>query len=262
MTDAIDRNQAMWDDYARAHFTSEYYNVQRFRETRDSLHALELAEVGDVRGKSLLHVQCHFGMDTLSWAERGATVTGMDFSPEAIRLARGLAADLNIPATFIESDVYGLPDVLNEQFDIVFTTYGVLCWLPDITRWAQTVAHFVKPGGMFYIADFHPVSWSFLPPDEDHTPYFLDKPETWQTSESYAGVALGATHTETNWQHTLADIISALAGVGLRIEFLHEHPFAVDGLWSFTEQSPDGLWRHKSGEGTLPLMFSIKATNT
>ncbi|MFC1961171.1 class I SAM-dependent methyltransferase [Chloroflexota bacterium] len=262
MTDPVAGNRAMWDDYARAHFTSEFYNVERFRTTRDSLHDLEKNEVGDVSGKSLLHMQCHFGMDTLSWAGRGAIVTGMDFSPEAIRLAQSLAADLDIPATFILSDVYGLPDVLDEQFDIVFASYGVLCWLPDIIRWAQTVAHFVKPGGTFYIADFHPISWSFLAEDEEHTPYFLDKPETWQTSESYAGVDIGATHTETNWQHTIGDIVSALAGAGLRIEFLHEFPYSIETLWPFVEQGKDGLWRHQSGEGTLPLMFSIKATKS
>ena len=137
--------------------------------------------MGEVRGKSLLHLQCHFGLDTLSWAREGAQVTGMDFSPEGIRIARGLAEELNIPARFICCDLYDLPEHLDETFDRVFTSYGVLCWLPDIPRWAQIVGHFLKPGGVFYIAEFHPFSNVFKN-DGDETslelayPYFNTEP--------------------------------------------------------------------------------------
>jgi len=123
-----------------------------FRNGEVHLYPIEIEEVGDVRGKSLLHLQCHFGMDTMSWARLGADVTGLDFSDNAIETARQISAELEIPARFVCSNIYDAPNVLSEKFDIVFTSYGALCWLPDLKKWGEVVAHFVKPGGIFYIA--------------------------------------------------------------------------------------------------------------
>src|SRR2546422_9122572 len=156
MKEYFDTNRRHWDELVPLHMQTRFYDVDSFRAGASSLHALEIEEVGGVGGKSLLHLQCHFGLDTLSWARRGATVTGVDFSPAAIEAARGLALETGLDAQFVETDLYSLPDNLQGQFDIVYTSYGVVFWLPDVRRWAEVAARFVKPGGFFYIAEFHP----------------------------------------------------------------------------------------------------------
>src|SRR5688500_15473841 len=156
MQEHIDTNRAHWDEAVPAHVASEFYDVASFKAGRNTLLPVELAEVGDVAGRTILHLQCHFGMDTLSWARLGAVVTGVDFSAPAIEHARALAAELRIEARFIESNIYELPLKLDERFDIVFASYGVTVWLPDFAAWAKVAAHFVKPGGFLYLLDGHP----------------------------------------------------------------------------------------------------------
>jgi SAM-dependent methyltransferase len=160
MTDYLS-NKTLWDKYTEIHSSTDCYRLKEFLAGENKLNALEIEEVGPVAGKSLLHLQCHFGMDTLSWARLGASVTGMDFSDKAIDLAASLARELDLPARFICSDLYDLPDHLPEQFDIVFTSYGILTWLPDIPRWARIAASYVKPGGTFYLVEFHPFAQVF-----------------------------------------------------------------------------------------------------
>src|SRR4029077_17046179 len=140
---------------------SDFYDLASFKQGRNSLQSIEQEELGDVRGRSLLHLQCHFGMDTLSWARLRARVPGADYSEEAITAARSLAAELGLEARFICANLYDLPDVLDEQFDIVVSTYGVLSWLPDLPAWARVVARFLRPGGTFCIVDLHP-NWGFV----------------------------------------------------------------------------------------------------
>ena len=149
----MESNRRSWNERTPVHARSDFYGIERFKAGATSLLSVELEEMGDVQGKSLLHLQCHFGMDTLSWARLGANVTGADFSDEAIDLARSLSGELGIEAEFVLSNVYSLPDVLEAQYDIVFTSYGVLVWLPDLKPWAEVVAHFLRPGGFFYIVD-------------------------------------------------------------------------------------------------------------
>src|SRR5690349_4103733 len=161
-------NERLWDAWTKVHAEGEFYDVAGFREGGVRIRPYEIEALGDVTGKSLLHLQCHFGLDTLSWARLGATVTGVDFSEDAIAYARTLAAELDIPATFVCSDIYHLPEALDGQFDIVFTSYGVLSYLGDLGAWGQVIAHFLKPGGTFYIVEFHPFAESFeeVPPPD------------------------------------------------------------------------------------------------
>jgi 2-polyprenyl-3-methyl-5-hydroxy-6-metoxy-1,4-benzoquinol methylase len=149
MDERIKVNLAAWNQMARMHAASPGYRLAEFKAGANVLQGIELGEVGDVGGKSLLHTQCHFGLDTISWARLGARVTGVDFSDEAIGLARSISAELKIPARFIQSNIYDAPGAIDEQFDMVFTSYGALCWLPDIKRWAEIAAGFVKPGDSF-----------------------------------------------------------------------------------------------------------------
>jgi SAM-dependent methyltransferase len=264
MNKYVESNRSLWNGWTRLHADSAYYDNESFKAGRSSLKPIELAEVGDVRGKSLLHLQCHFGQDTLSWARLGAEVTGVDFSDEAISRARALSAELNIPARFIQTDVYDLPDAIDERFDIVFTSYGVLSWLPDLDRWAEISARCLKAGGCFYIIDTHPifgmVNWegTALEYPYFHTP----EPIELESHGSYAasGEAQGFSHPEYNWEHSLSDVINAVVRAGLRLEFVHEFPYTwhIPAYPSLEEFEP-GKARLKGHFGLLPHMFSLRA---
>jgi SAM-dependent methyltransferase len=266
MNEQTEANRRHWDEVVPVHAASDFYDVPSFKAGETKLKPVELEELGDVRGKSLLHLQCHFGLDTLSWAREGATVTGIDFSEQAIDTARALAAETGIDAKFLVSDIYALPDNLEGDFDIVFTSYGVKCWLPDIERWAQVAAHFVKPGGTFYIVEFHPFAGVF--DDEPNVtdlrvryPYFpTGEPMRFENDGTYAAGAKLENRETYEWPHTLGDFVSALIDAGLRIDFLHEFPFMAYQHQPFTEVAPDGNVRLKYHDGSVPLLFSIKAT--
>ena len=270
MDDALRSNRELWDAWTTINAASEFYDVASFRsgERPIRLTDYEREEIGSVEGKALLHLQCHFGMDTLSWARLGATVTGADFSEEGITAARALAADLYIPATFVVSNLYDLPDVLEGQFDIVYTSRGVLGWLPDIRAWAQVVANFVKPGGMFYVTEIHPVAQTFeeenVAPGElrlDY-PYWSHRdPIKFDVQGSYADpTAPTEGLVGHGWDHSLGEIVTSLIEAGLRIETLLEYDF-VDWPLDFLVESEDGRWRLPSTvKGQLPLFFSLRAS--
>lgn len=272
MSKHLDTNQAWWDERVSLHAGSAFYDVQAFKDGELTLMDLERRELGDVAGKSLLHLQCHFGLDTLSWARLGAEVTGVDFSAEGIALARSLSAELSIPATFVRSDIYDLPRVLSGPFDIVFTSYGVLCWLPDLVGWAEVIAHFLAPGGTFYIAETHPFALVFYDEEDAgdlqvHYPYFHGPgPMRFEVAGSYAEPEAEATNRVTyEWTHTLGGIVNALISTGLEIQFLHEFPHACYEMLPFMEQDADGWWRLTPPDGStwaqdaIPLTFSLRA---
>lgn len=262
-------NLELWNNWAEINAASDSYDVASFKQGKRSLHSLELEEVGDVAGKTLLHLQCHFGKDTLSWAQLGATVTGVDFSDTAIALARSLSKEMNIPATFVQSDLFALPDVLQGQFDVVYTSYGAISWLNDIQRWAQIASHFLKPGGTFYVAEFHPFAFVLDNKEGDtnlHISYpyrsALDTPLRFETKGNYADPSSEYTGVEYTWNHTLGDIVTSLIDAGLRIEFLHEHHFSVEGtMWKGLVKSEDGYYRFSDPlqRDGIPLLFSIRA---
>lgn len=219
--------------------------------------------MGEVAGRSLLHLQCHLGLDTLSWARLGAQVTGVDFSAAAITAACSLAKELHLDATFIRSDIATLPDVLTDQFDIVFASYGVLPWLPDIQRWARVAAHFLNPGGVFYLIDGHPLAHLLDDTGERPEPgarYFHDStPFRVEKHGSYVGPPTPFAQPVTyQWQHSLGDIVSAIVDAGLQVEFLHEWPAAAYQAFEPMTRGDDGWWRLPGD--AWPLLFSLKAT--
>jgi SAM-dependent methyltransferase len=259
MDDRIAANARMWDEWARINQGSELYAMAAFRAGQTSLKPIELEQVGSVAGKSLLHLQCHFGQDTLSWARSGARVTGVDLSSEAIRRAQALAAELKIDARFICSDVLELTALGRELFDIVFVSYGALIWLPDVDRWAQTIARHLKPGGMFHLVEFHPMVMML---DDDAksitTSYFGGDALTYQATSSYAGGG----HDPLpgyEWQHTLGDVVSALLKAGLALSSFREFPYCVHNCWPFLVESAPGQFVVKHHPGKLPLLYSIAA---
>ncbi len=256
-------NLALWNEWAEINAKSKSYDLPGFLAGRCALKSIELEELGEVAGRSLLHLQCHFGLDTLSWARRGAHVTGVDFSDRAVALAQGIAREAGLEARFLCSDLYALPDRLAGQFDIVFTSYGVLCWLRDLPRWAEISAHFLKPGGTFYIAEFHPFLYVLDETPGDlrvaHPYFYHPEPTAWAVKGSYADREAKVNQpVDYEWAHSLGEIVSALAAAGLRIEFLHEFAQCVDQFLPGMEVGPDGWWR-LPGQPDLPLTFSLKA---
>jgi 2-polyprenyl-3-methyl-5-hydroxy-6-metoxy-1,4-benzoquinol methylase len=258
--DWLNTNRKSWDDRVESHKNSDFYALDTFKKTRDALMPIEKRELGDVANKTLLHLQCHFGMDTLSWAERGARVTGVDFSENALQLARELATELGYDASFILSDIYDLPKHLTGQFDVVFTSYGTIGWLPDIQKWAAVVAHFLKPNGTFYIADFHPFVWTL---SNDFSKieynYFGGEPIIETEEGTYADRNAPIKNTSISWNHSLSSIINALISNGLTIEFVNEFPYSPYNCFEKTVLGDDGFYRIEGLENMIPMVYSIKA---
>jgi len=265
MDEYLKTNQETWDTWTRYHLGSKFYDIEGFKAGSTTLDPIVLAGPGDVTGKSLLHLQCHFGLDTLKWARRGAIVTGINFSEEGIKAARALAAEVGIPANFIQCNLYDLPQHLTGQFDVVFTSHGVLGWLPDLERWAQVIAHFLKPGGIFYVVEAHPVALLFDENREDREfrllyPYFQGtEPLRIEENGCYAVPEAPIRSVTYAWIHPLAEIIASLLRAGLRIEAFDEYPFVRWAVFPWMERRADGGWQLPSGQQSIPLMFSLKA---
>lgn len=260
-------NRRRWNELVPHHVASPLYRVEEFKQGRNKLYPLDLEEVGDVAGKRLLHLQCHFGLDTLSWARLGAHVTGFDFSETAIATALDLAQELSIPAEFVLSTYDELPDALAGQFDIVYMSRGVLCWLPDLAPLFRVVDRFLAPGGFFYLADTHPAQYTLddaagISEPRPRYSYFLrPEPDHVESETTYADPNVRVTNVnEYFWNHSLAEIVGGVLGLGLRLEFLHEFPYTFFPQLPFMERRDEHYWRLPAPfDGTLPLMFSLKA---
>ena len=261
-------NRQNWNERVPVHAASDFYGVDRFKAGAISLNDVEREEVGPVAGKSLLHLQCHFGMDTMSWSRLGARATGVDFSNAAIELARGLNAELGLDTRFICSNVYDLPEALDEQFDVVYTASGVLVWLPDLTAWAEVAARFLKPGGTFYLFEGHPLCHIFADDGEledtelrVRNPYFPDPDGTFYGGDGYSYAGDQPIPSPSyEWRHSMAEILNALLDAGLRLQFLHEFPFSNYRALPGMARCRDGWWRLPERNASIPQMFSLKAT--
>lgn len=267
MDEFLNANRQLWDDWTDLHEKSKFYDLPGFLAGDSRLDSVEL-ELGEVAGKSLLHLQCHFGMTTLSWTRRGAQVTGADFSEKAIALARRLSAETGLSANFVCANLYDLPAALTGEFDIVFTSHGVLSWLPDLSKWAQVVAHFLKRGGTFYIVEAHPFAYVF---DDDetatdlrvHYPYFhTATPGHSEVKGSYADRDANYRNVEYYWTHSMSDILNSLIEAGLRIDALREYSKLAWRMYPFMEMDDEGWWHLPARFPELPLMFSLRATKT
>lgn len=255
-------NRAMWDERVPIHVDSAHYDLAAFRVGRNTIRDFELAEVGDVRGKTLLHLQCHIGLDTLSWARRGAAVTGLDFSEPAIHEARALARTLHLAAGFVAADVHDAVDALcGRTFDVVYTGAGALCWLPDLSWWAEVAAALTRPGGFVYLAEFHPFADTL--DDQARTvsgDYFNRAPHVSDVPGTYADAdAETVNNRSVEWLHGIGDVVTALAGAGLRVELLHEHDLTLFERFSCLERCPDGTYVMPPDRPRVPLMYSIRA---
>lgn len=257
-------NQKRWNELVSLNANSKFYDLKGFKSGNTSLLPIEIEELGNVQGKSLLHLQCHFGMDSLSWARKGVLVTGVDFSSEAIQLARQLSKELKISAKFIESNIYDLPKHIDQKFDIVFTSYGVLCWLPNLFKWAEIIDYCLKPGGCFYIIESHPFGFLI---DENFKEDFrigynyfnYGKAYRFDDGISYATSKKLKNQTSWEWVHTMGEIINSLISADLTIEFLHEFPFTFFQMHPDLKQREDKYWEFQNFKYNVPMMFSLKA---
>ncbi|MDQ4145792.1 MAG: class I SAM-dependent methyltransferase [Actinomycetota bacterium] len=258
-------NKALWDEWTTINMGSEFYRLDQFKDPKDNrLRDYEIEHVGDVAGKDLLHLQCHFGLDTLSWARLGANATGVDFSSEGIAQARRIASELGIEARFVESNVYDLTDNLSGSFDVVYTSRGVLGWLPELEGWALVISHFLKPGGFFYITEMHPSAWVLDEAEELRIryPYFArSEPVAWATRGSYADTSAEVEQPfEYCWPHPMSEIINSLIRHGLRIDFLEEYPFLEWPAPFLVEEGNGRYVLPPEQQGEIPLFFALKAT--
>lgn len=269
MTEPVDRlvqaNQAWWDERVPIHLASDFYDVEGFRAGRSTLEPFEVAELGELSGRTLAHLQCHFGLDTLSCARLGARVTGLDFSPVAIEAARDLAASVDLRARFEVGSVYDAVGVLRDRFDVVYTGKGALDWLPDLEAWADVVIGLLRPGGLLYLSEFHP--FTNLLGDEDLSAehgygYFRQEGAIVDDKGgSYADLAASTVHNRTGvWNHPIGEVVTVLAARGLRVEFLHEFPFTLFPRWPWLVRDDGGVYRIPDGKPVLPLMYSLRAT--
>jgi len=257
----LEINRKAWNSKVDVHLNSDFYNQTAFLNGANTLNSIELNLIGNVEGKSILHLQCHFGQDSISLSRMGANVVGVDFSDKAIETASDLAAQLNSAARFVCCDIYELPKHLDETFDIVYTTYGTIGWLPDLTKWAGVVSRFLKPGGQFLLVDFHPVVWMF---DDDFQKvaynYFNSAPVVETSSGTYADRNAELQNELVMWNHDLAEILSSLLNENLQITHFGEYDYSPYACFSHTEESEPGKHRIKHLANRIPMVFSLIAT--
>jgi SAM-dependent methyltransferase len=253
----------MWDARVPVHVGSRFYDVDGFVAGRSALRDFEVEELGSVDGLDLVHLQCHFGLDTLSWARRGARVAGLDFSPPAIDAARQIARDAGLDAEFVVADVYDAVDAFEgRDFDVVYTGLGAIGWIPDLIAWAKVIDQLLRPGGVFYLAEFHPLH-QMMGDDELSIEYgYFGGADglRWDDDITYTdGSSLGASYESWEWTHPISSVVSAVLGRGLVLEQFHEHDFTLWPRWPFLERHDDGSWHMPAGRPSLPLIYSLKA---
>lgn len=260
MSDYLNANRAYWNHLANHHFDSEFYDTNSFRQGRNTLNEIELPLLGDVNQQKGLHLQCHFGQDTLSLARMGAQMTGVDLSNVAIEKARQLNTELGLDAQFVESNVLNIDAHLSEPFDFIFTSYGTIGWLPKVDRWAQLIAQFLKPGGRFIFADFHPVVWMM---DEAFGfvkyPYFNEETIYEETTTSYGGAENKEKLGSYSWNHDFGEVLGALLAAGLRIDHFSEYDYSPYDCFDRTVKTEKG-YQIKGLEGKLPMVYALATT--
>lgn len=265
-------NEKNWDDRANLHMAGDYCGLSRLLADPDAISeelALDIGRFGDLAGKQVMHLQCHVGTDTIGFARRGAArVVGLDLSETSLAHARAIADKAGVDVEYVHANVYDARQAVSGDFDLVYTSIGVLCWLPDVVQWARVIASLLKPGGTFFIRDDHPM---FMAIGEDvsdglkiEQPYFqLDTPMTWDDDSSYVdtpGAPRIAHTTNHQWNHSLGQIITALIDAGLVVDGVEEFTYSAWCPWpGLMEQHADGMWRLREQPERLPLQFAISA---
>lgn len=260
MENYIKINRHSWNSKVAIHLESEFYDNESFIKGRSSLNEIELDLLDDLAGKSILHLQCHFGQDTISLARKDARVTGVDFSEEAIAAATEMAQKTGAEVDFICCDIYDLPNHLDRTFDIVFTSYGTIGWLPDINKWAEIVNQFLRPGGKFVFVEFHPVVWMF---DDDFEKvkynYFNDGPISETLEGTYAEVDAEISLDYVMWNHGLEEVIMSLINQQLTIASFQEYDYSPYNCFKGMTEVKPGQYRIKKMGKKLPMVYALIA---
>jgi SAM-dependent methyltransferase len=253
-----DVNKQTWNNKVDVHVASDFYNVTDFLNGKNSVPKIDLELLGDVKGKSILHLQCHFGQDTLSLARLGAKCTGVDLSDKAIEKAQLLNEELGLDGKFICTDIYDSPNHLDEKFDIVYTSYGTIGWLPDLDKWAKVISHFLKPKGKFIFVEFHPVVWMF---NDDFTKikyhYHNEKPIVEENTGTYANKEADIKTDYINWNHSLSEVFKSLMNNDLQIEHFNEYDYSNYNCFNETSEFEPNKFRIKHLENKIPIMYSL-----
>lgn len=261
LPDYINVNKETWNNKTAVHIASDFYNNEAFLKGKSSLNSIEMDLLGDVSDKKILHLQCHFGQDTLSLARLGAKVTGIDFSDQALAKATEFSEQLGLNARFICCDVYDTKNHLDEKFDSVFTSYGTIGWLPDMDKWASIVSHFLKPGGIFVFVEFHPFIWMY---DNDFKEvqynYFKSDPIIEEETGTYADKNASLNQKTITWNHSISEVVNALVQSGLDIDSLNEYDYSPYNCLNGMEEFESGKFRIQTFGNKIPMVYSIRAS--
>ena len=251
-------NRKSWNSRTSIHVNADFYDNKSFLEGRNSLKHIELGLLGDVHGKSILHLQCHFGQDSISLSRMGAKVTGVDFSEESIKTANQLAKELNVNTQFICCNIYDLPKYLNKKFDLVFTSYGVIGWLPDMNQWGNIISKFLKPNGRLIMVEFHPVVWMF---DDDFSaidyPYFNVKPFFEEENGTYADRNANVKQEFVMWNHSMSEVVNSLIKNGINILSLEEYNYSPYNCFKHCKRIDIEKFIIDRHQEKIPMTYSI-----
>ena len=257
----LDINRHSWNNRTEAHIKSEFYGMEQFLQGKTSLQNIELNLLGNVEGKAVLHLQCHFGQDSISLSRMGAQVTGVDLSDKAIARAKSIARETQANVEFICCDLYALPANLNKQFDVVFTSYGTIGWLPNLDKWAAVISRFLKPGGQFVFVEFHPVVWMF---DDDFEKigyrYFNSGAIVETENGTYADRSANIEQQSVMWNHSISEVLNSLIKNGLEINAFDEFDYSPYNCFKHTVEFEPGKYRIKHLDNKIPMLFSLRAT--
>ena len=257
----IETNRNSWNNLIDIHLNSDFYDVEGFLQGTTSLNSIELELLGNLEGKRILHLQCHFGQDSIALSRLGAKVTGVDLSDKAIESARQLASDAQEDVTFICCDIYDLPNLLTEQFDLVFTSYGTIGWLPDLKAWAKIISKFLTANGRFVFVEFHPVVWMF---DDNFErieyAYFNTGPIIESYSGTYANKNAEITQSYVMWNHSISEVMNTLIKEELRIDSFEEFDYSPYNCFNNTVEIAPKKFRIKQLDNKIPMVYSIVAT--
>jgi ubiquinone/menaquinone biosynthesis C-methylase UbiE len=258
--DYLKINKDSWNRRTAHHVESEFYDIKGFLAGNTSLNSIELTSLGDVKGKKILHLQCHFGQDSISLSRLGAEVVGVDLSDKAIEAAEKLAQETNSTAQFICCDIYDLPQHLDQEFDIVYTSYGTIAWLPDLYKWAAVISKFLKPQGKFVFVEFHPVVWMF---DDNFEKvgynYFNTGPIVEIEAGTYADRSADLNQEYVCWNHSLSEVLSSLIHNKLTISSFEEYDYSPYNCFQHTIEFETKKFRIEHLDNKIPMVYSLIA---
>ncbi len=258
--DYLDLNKNLWDNRTKEHISSNFYDVEGFLAGDNKLNSIELELLGDVKGKTIIHLQCHFGVDTLCLARMGANVIGLDLSSESILQAKKLAEKANLPATFVQGNVLDAPKLITEKADIIFASYGVIGWHPSAQAWAHVAAKLLHPGGKIVFAEFHPAVWMYDDDFEKITySYFNGEPIVEDLEGTYTNFNSSIKNQCITWNHGLAEVMQAFLKAGFTLEKFQEFDYSPYPCFKPVVEVEKGKWQIKNLEGKLPMVYAFSA---